>query len=123
MIYYDREGRMISTTKWAEKFSDHDYQILKKSTVWEVDEFCPIIEVSTVWLGIDHNYSLDGPPLIFETMVFGNISMDNECWRWSTESEAIVGHEAVVKIVREFFHKDGTWQETKLEQCLKGWQK
>jgi hypothetical protein len=26
--------------------------------------------VSTVFLGIDHNYHLEGPPILFETMVF-----------------------------------------------------
>jgi hypothetical protein len=27
-------------------------------------------EVSTVFLGIDHNFRMDGPPMIFETMTF-----------------------------------------------------
>ena len=53
--------------------------------------------VSTVWLGFDHNYS-DGPPLIFETMVFPSegdwdeIAVD----RYSTEQEAMEGHRSLV---------------------------
>jgi len=50
--------------------------------------------VSTVWLGLDHSFG-SGPPLIFETMVFQNRSDmgDLDCERYSTEAEAIAGHE------------------------------
>lgn len=53
--------------------------------------------VSTVWLGLDHNY-FGGPPLIFETMVFPSeddwTAEDSD--RYSTEAEARAGHEAMV---------------------------
>jgi hypothetical protein len=29
------------------------------------------IEISTVFLGMDHNFSDEGDPLLFETMIFG----------------------------------------------------
>lgn len=32
--------------------------------------------VSTVFLGIDHSFSEDGPPVLFETMVFLNVEED-----------------------------------------------
>lgn len=53
--------------------------------------------VSTVFLGLDHAY-LDGPPLLFETMVFPNRDTfaDMLCWRYSTKAGAEAGHAAVV---------------------------
>jgi hypothetical protein len=46
--------------------------------------------VSTVFLGIDHNFG-NGPPLLFETMVFGG-EYDGYCKRYSTWEEAEGGH-------------------------------
>lgn len=47
--------------------------------------------VSTVFLGLDHNWSGDGPPLLFETMIFGG-PHDQQCWRYSTWGHAMKGH-------------------------------
>ena len=54
--------------------------------------------VSTVWLGLDCQFG-EGKPLIFETMVFpekGNF-LDIDCARYSTEEEALKGHEEMIK--------------------------
>lgn len=48
------------------------------------------ITVSTVHLGLDHRYG-DGPPLIFETMIFGG-EHDQDCRRYATEEDAMRGH-------------------------------
>ena len=55
--------------------------------------------VSTVWLGLDHNFGMQGPPLIFETMVFPKEGEWGEldCRRYSTEEEALAGHEEMVE--------------------------
>ena len=55
--------------------------------------------VSTVFLGFDHNWG-DGPPLLFETMVFGG-KLDQEQKRYSTWDEAVRGHAAIVERVRK----------------------
>jgi len=56
--------------------------------------------VSTVFLGLDHNYG-DGPPLLFETMVFqGDGFVDEYCERCSTWDEAVVMHAEVVEKFR-----------------------
>lgn len=62
---------------------------------------CPSkeVEVSTVFLGIDHNW-LDGPPLLFETMVFGG-PLDGEQDHYSTWTEAEAGHAAMVQRCKE----------------------
>lgn len=53
--------------------------------------------VSTVWLGLNHNWGF-GPPLIFESMLFGpNGYGDLDINRYSTETEAKAGHERMVK--------------------------
>jgi hypothetical protein len=51
--------------------------------------------VSTVWLGLNHEYMPRCPPLIFETMIFGGDHGDY-CVRYSTEAAAAAGHAAVV---------------------------
>lgn len=55
------------------------------------------IWVSTVFLGIDHNHSLSGPPVLFETMLFGDCNLVG---RYCTWSEALVGHRLVVKCLQ-----------------------
>lgn len=58
------------------------------------------IEVSTVFLGIDHNFSGLGKPVLFETMVF-NGPLDQEMNRYCTEAAAREGHKRMVQRVRE----------------------
>ena len=53
--------------------------------------------VSTVFLGIDHNFG-EGKPLLFETMVFGG-KLDEETERYSTWEEAVEGHNHMVEKV------------------------
>lgn len=56
--------------------------------------------VSTVFLGMDHGFG-DGPPLLFETMVFkGASNSDLWCERCSTWEEAVAMHERVCAHVR-----------------------
>ena len=55
--------------------------------------------VSTVFLGIDHRHR-DGPPLLFETMVFGG-PLDGEQERCSTWEQAEAQHAATVERVKE----------------------
>jgi hypothetical protein len=68
-----------------------------------------IIEVSTVFLGINHNFRFDGsPPVLFETMVFHKLAAPKnvlghevewdgeECMRCSTWEEAELQHKMMV---------------------------
>jgi hypothetical protein len=57
-------------------------------------------DVSTVFLGIDHNFYGRGAPLLFETMVFGG-PLDQECQRYSTWDQAEAGHMAMVERVKD----------------------
>lgn len=57
----------------------------------------PKVEVSTVFLGLDHNWSGQGKPLIFETMVFGG-PHHLAGKRASTWSEAERNHKLFVRL-------------------------
>ncbi len=58
-------------------------------------------KVSTVFLGLDHQYG-NGPPLLFETMAFeGDIGgSEVTCERCSTWDQALQQHEAVVESLK-----------------------
>jgi len=53
--------------------------------------------VSTVFLGLDHNYALQGNPLLYETMIFSPNDHDPELvCRYSTWTQANQGHHNTV---------------------------
>lgn len=78
--YYDQAGNPIDLETYVAMFKDNRVALDSVGGV----------EVSTVWLGIDHRFGA-GPPLIFETMVFGG-EYDEHCWRYSTREQATSGH-------------------------------
>jgi hypothetical protein len=80
MTYYDRGGRPISQDEWMRLFAEEEHKRVAR-TEWPDGTV-----LSTVWLGLDHGFGTR--PLIFETMVFP----DEDCWRYSTESEAREAH-------------------------------
>lgn len=86
--FYDRDGDPISLKQWSERF-DEDQHV----AITVVDD---IALISTVWLGV---FLGDGPPLIYETMVF-NGPLNNARERYATEEAAQAGHERWVAAVR-----------------------
>ena len=72
--FYDKQGNKISMNEWGRlKYhneEDPDYHKIGSDFITVPGEAEPI-HVSTVWLGIDHAYTEGGPPVIFETMIFG----------------------------------------------------
>jgi hypothetical protein len=85
--YYGRDGEPMTPDEWLEKFSDFDYKRVALDKIGDV-------EVSTVWLGLNHNWGA-GRPLIFETLTFGGPD-DGDMDRYATEAEALRGHEQTV---------------------------
>lgn len=56
--------------------------------------------ISTVFLGLDHNFGLEGSPILWETMVFDT----DGPWqsyqdRYATRDEAKRGHDAIVEAI------------------------
>ena len=90
--FYDRQGNPLDGFEWTRLFEKKEMQRVRETTLpdgkW----------ISTVWIGLDHNFG-PGNPLIFETMVFpkehewGQL----DCERYSTEEQAIVGHDTMVE--------------------------
>lgn len=63
-----------------------------------VDELVGGVQISTVFVGLDHSFGR-GSPLFFETMVFGG-PLDGEQERYMTWEEAEIGHKRMVERVR-----------------------
>ena len=87
---------------WAAVFEDN--QIVKQESITELAGLWTPFEhpwVSTVFLGLDYNFSNEGPPIVFETMIFNGIYDHKEQWRYSTWDEAMKGHERAVKMVKD----------------------
>jgi hypothetical protein len=53
------------------------------------------VAVSTVFLGLDHNHHRSGPPVLWETLVFGGPE-DGLCRRYTSKSAALAGHQDVI---------------------------
>ena len=66
-----------------------------------VDEYVDgNVRVSTVFLGLDHQFGGEGPPLLFETMVFGG-EHDGYQERCSTWEQAEEMHARACRMVKE----------------------
>lgn len=56
------------------------------------------VKISTVFLGLDYSWG-DGPPLLYETMIFGG-EHDQYLERYTTREEALKGHKVVLAWVK-----------------------
>lgn len=84
--------RVGSLEEWAQHFEAMDRHVA-------VDEIGDVT-VSTAFLGLDHNHFGGGPPLLFETMIFGG-EHDQYQVRCSTWDEAVAQHNEAVALVRK----------------------
>ena len=112
MSYYDQDGKPITQRQWLDAWGEIKNRTIART---QVGRFL----ISTVWLGLNHQYG-DGPPLIFETMIFDEHGADIGCQRYSTKEAALVGHkdaerwiESVWDALQEF-KQTGYWPEFEL---------
>lgn len=86
--FYDKTGAEIDVHEWAKLKANHLYSKLK-DTILEDGKW-----ISTVWLGMDQ---VMGQGNNFETMVFPSRGQDIftelDCNRYTTELDAVAGHE------------------------------
>lgn len=89
--HFDKDGKRISINDWIRLTEDRGYKVVSRSDLPGGGY------VSTVWLGLDHSFGR-GPPLIFESMVFGSPDPEKngDCDRYGTLEEAKAGHAAMV---------------------------
>lgn len=84
-----------------------------KACMWLADNKNKIVKqenvgpywVSTVFLGLDHSWRLDGPPVLWETMVFNDGDKDidqNESRCSGNREQAEAMHEAMVASVKAY---------------------
>ena len=94
--YYKLNGKVAvachSLLEWAEWFETAERRVASEDIagIW----------ISTVFLGLDHNYSSKGDPLLFETMTFSPEGEANQMRRYFTWEEAEQGHKQVADLVR-----------------------
>jgi hypothetical protein len=62
------------------------------------DELGPGLTVSTVFMGLDHQFG-EGPPILFETLVFDDYAQGDGA-RYATWDEAERGHREFVATIR-----------------------
>lgn len=94
-LYILKNGKPVhepDLVKFGRWFETAD-RVIDKSTA---GQYC----VSTVFLGIDHNFSFNlssrGKAVLFETMVFGPDKYNEYTWRYTTLGDAKKGHAAIV---------------------------
>ena len=81
--------------EWAKFFENDEDRRVDRT------EFPDGTSVSTVFLALDHQFG-DGPPLLFETMIFKGKSGESDyCERCSTWDEAVEMHKRAVYMVGE----------------------
>lgn len=90
-ILKNGEPVAVPLMEWAQWFETADRHV--------ANTMVGDVRVSTVFLGLNHNFH-SGPPLLFETMVFGG-KHDEYQERYSTLEGAMQGHERAVAMVKE----------------------
>lgn len=89
-----------STLEWARWHEDFDNRSVAQT-------YTEHYHISTVFLGLDHSWSSEGPPILFETMIFaknvvsikggGTAGIEEDMDRYATWDEALKGHEEMVR--------------------------
>ncbi len=68
---------------WGQWFETHDRHVL--------DERVGRVRISTVFLGLNHDWREVGPPVLWETMIFGGV-FDGYQLRYRSRLDALRGH-------------------------------
>lgn len=90
----DHTVKVVPLMEWAQWFEwtytgKHDRKV-------EKTQITDGVEVSTMFLWLDHQFGV-GPPILFETMIFG-WEHDQYTERYATWDEAVAGHKKAVDI-------------------------
>jgi len=81
---------------WARWFGGRHNRQLRSTYVGEGPAK---VHVSTVFLGLDHNFDDKGPPVLWETMIFGG-PHDGYQDRYSSREDALAGHDKALALAR-----------------------
>jgi hypothetical protein len=89
---YDMEGNPCTAEEFMGLFRCNQLEVTKIKG----------LTVSTIYLGIDHGYGKEWPPLIFETMIFDQMQDGNGevgCWRYRTKQAALDNHAEILRLI------------------------
>jgi hypothetical protein len=78
---------LVRWAKWYERFEN------RRVALHQVGD----VSISTVFLGIDHQFASDGAPILFETLASGGPFGVEDVERYCTWAEAEAGHAAFMK--------------------------
>jgi hypothetical protein len=84
--------------RWFEQSSKDRSRVVAADKDEGPDDGAEVL-VSTVFLGLDHNFNASGPPVLWETMVFGG-PLDQEMVRYTSRPAALAGHQTMCDRVR-----------------------
>jgi hypothetical protein len=84
--------------KWAAWLEYSHTSPGKDNRIIERDYIGEVL-ISTVFLGLDHDFGSEGPPVLWETMIFGGEN-DKYMRRYTSRNDAIVGHLEAVELVK-----------------------
>ena len=90
----DADHNVVKATldEWSKMFDDAE------SRQVDFTKLPNGFDVSTVFLGMNHNF-YEGEPLLFESMVFAKGSHDDlDQRRYTTWNEAVAGHKEMVEL-------------------------
>ena len=96
--YYLNDDHSVmpcSSSLWSIQFEEMKKNDTRHVNVDEING----CRVSTVWLGLNHNFFNEEVPLIFETIIFNENSDSIYMDRYSTWEEAQQGHEKAIQWV------------------------
>ena len=98
--YFDMDGNEITLREWGDMYNHPERRIVKQDHVGRYF-------VSTVLLGVDHSFTPEGPPILFETMIFDNKGVQGQglgedvfCDRYTNKDAALAGHDQAVERAR-----------------------
>lgn len=97
----DEQGNPVQATslrQWGEWMEKREERIVKQEHIGGYF-------VSTVFLGLDQRYWGEGPPILWETMVFSESNTkidrpyDRSQYRYASREDAIAGHRKIVQML------------------------
>lgn len=91
----DKTYTPCTTEEWCEQIEQMAREGTKHVNSDEIEDKW----VSTVWLGLDHQWDDDKQPLLYETMIFVKEGEEIYCSRYSTWKEAEEGHKHAIQWV------------------------
>lgn len=96
--YYGMQGQRITAAEWVEWVETSDRHVARTIVRHGRGKYY----VSTIALGFNHNWVGNGPPLLFETMVFRDSMMNpmRVQERYSTPAQARRGHALVLRALK-----------------------